>query len=133
MITNQKLRKYEILKQKKSIDYLFEKGRFHKDFPFFIRYAFVEDSDYIAKVIFAAPKKKFKRAVDRNRIKRLMREAYRLNKNIMYDCLKNSNRKILIHISYFDTTIAHYNIFSSKMIKFFNVICDLCNEFEKNN
>ena len=51
----------------------------------------------LAKVVFAVPKKIFKRAVDRNKIKRLMREAYRKNKWIIYDAL--SEKAEQIHLS----------------------------------
>lgn len=37
----------------------------------------------LIKVLFSAPKKNFKHAVDRNRLKRQMKEAYRLNKNLL--------------------------------------------------
>lgn len=133
MIVNQKLRKYEILSKKKFIDYLFENGEYYRDFPFFIRYTFTNNSDYIAQVLFSASKKKFKRAVDRNRIKRLMREAYRLNKSILYNCLEKNNKKILIQISYFDTQIANFKVFNEKITNFFNYICSHCEDMEANN
>jgi len=42
-------------------------------------------SDFPCQVGFSVPKRNFKLAVSRNRIKRLMRETYRLQKNIVYD------------------------------------------------
>lgn len=47
-----------------------------------------------AQIAFAVPRRNLKRAVDRNRIKRLMREAYRLNKNELYAKLEGRNEQI---------------------------------------
>ena len=66
----------ERLKSKKQIESLFESGRTVVQFP--IKAWFLPATE--TKVAFAVPKRSFKRAVDRNRIKRQMREAYRLNK-----------------------------------------------------
>lgn len=69
----------ERLKSKKQIEQLFEQGHTAVQFPLKAWYAPV-DGESLTKVAFAVPKRSFKRAVDRNRIKRQMREAYRLNK-----------------------------------------------------
>lgn len=47
-----------------------------------------------AQIAFAVPRRNLKRAVDRNRIKRLMREAYRTNKNELYAKLEGREHKI---------------------------------------
>ncbi len=47
-----------------------------------------------AQIAFAVPRRNLKRAVDRNRIKRLMREAYRTNKNELYAKLEGREQKI---------------------------------------
>ncbi len=47
-----------------------------------------------AQIAFAVPRRNLKRAVDRNRIKRLMREAYRTNKNELYTKLEGREHKI---------------------------------------
>lgn len=69
----------ERLKSKKQIEHLFESGQSVVQYPLKAWFLPV-DADAGTKVAFAVPKKSFKRAVDRNRIKRQMREAYRLNK-----------------------------------------------------
>ena len=53
-----------------------------------------------AKILISVSKKNFKRAVDRNRIKRLIREAYRKNKKILFDALNTGNKKIVFALSY---------------------------------
>ncbi len=71
----------EKLKSKKAITELFISGDSLKEFPLRLRYLRDLDSeeDQI-KVAISVPKRSFKSAVDRNRIKRLIREAYRKNK-----------------------------------------------------
>lgn len=56
--------------------------------------------NFPAKVLITVSKRRYKHAHDRNRLKRLLREAYRLQKNGLYDALKQKNMGILIQFSY---------------------------------
>ncbi len=49
---------------------------------------------------FSVPKKLFKHAVDRNRLKRMIRESYRLNKSALYESLKPTNTKLALMFIY---------------------------------
>lgn len=49
-----------------------------------------------ASVMISVPKKRFHHAVDRNRMKRLVREAYRLNKGILWDALEGKDFKVAV-------------------------------------
>lgn len=73
------LPKSERLYKKKDIQELFDKGSSFYLYPFrvFVQKPSAENTN---QVLFSVSKKNFKRAVDRNLIKRRMREAYRLNK-----------------------------------------------------
>lgn len=76
----------EKLKSKKLIDALFDKGKSVTAFPIRIYYLPIEDEDSIGfKTGVSVPKRNFKLAVHRNRIKRLLREAFRKNKYLVYD------------------------------------------------
>lgn len=89
------LKKEERLNSRKQIEHLFSGGETFNIYPIKVIY---RDSDYPgdfpAKVAFAVSKKLFKKAVDRNLIKRRMREAYRLNKQILLSDDKYSKKDI---------------------------------------
>jgi len=83
------LGKSERLKSRKQIDQIFETGKKITLFPFRLLYR-TEQGKGNLKAGFTVSSKNFPRAVDRNRIKRLMREAYRLRKNeLETEVLKN--------------------------------------------
>ncbi|WP_018674812.1 ribonuclease P protein component [Riemerella columbina] len=77
-MTNQKYTKQERLKSKKNIGLLFEKGKWQSCGN--LRAITVKADTEIPQVGVSVSKKYFKHATDRNRIKRLLRECYRLNK-----------------------------------------------------
>ncbi len=57
-------------------------------------------AQYPAQIAFSVPKRQFKRAVDRNRIKRLLRESYRLQKSGLYEFLNQNNTRIALSMVY---------------------------------
>lgn len=70
----------ERLKGKRRIEGLFSEGSSFSLFPFKVLYKISPLHEVNHQVLFAVPKRCFKRAVDRNKIKRRAREAYRLQK-----------------------------------------------------
>lgn len=79
-----KFDKNQRLKSRSAIEALFADGKAVKGYPVqFIWQAVAEGSPIGVRVGFVAPKRKFRKAVDRNRVKRLMREAYRQNSAIL--------------------------------------------------
>ncbi|MEM8968328.1 MAG: ribonuclease P protein component [Bacteroidota bacterium] len=74
--------KREKLTHKKLIGKLFHEGQSTVLYPLRFIYLPVSDQD-CHQVLFSVPKRNFKKAVDRNRIKRQMREAYRLHKHLI--------------------------------------------------
>ena len=66
-------------------------------------------SEYPAQVGFSVPKRLFRRAVDRNRLKRLLRESYRLQKHLLYDVLNQSGTRIALMFVYIATEELPYS------------------------
>jgi ribonuclease P protein component len=90
------LGKEERLKSNLSIQDLLKHGRAVSLFPLKIYWNFSPDPQqkYPARAAISVPKRKFRRAVDRNLMKRRLREAYRLNKYVLYDTLDQRHYKI---------------------------------------
>ncbi len=101
--------KKEKLTGKKKTEGLFKIGSsfYLKDFQ--VRYLISEEPYH--QILISVPKKTFKRAVDRNLLKRRIREAYRLNKEL----ISNANRNEFYSIAF---------IYLSKNILTFNEIQD---------
>lgn len=81
--------KNEKLKSKKTIDLLFSKGKSVSKYP--LRLVYVENTDEtnLEQLLFgvSVSKKYFKKAVDRNYFKRVLRECYRLNQHLLKEKL----------------------------------------------
>ena len=81
--------KKEKLKSKTTINLLFTEGKSVSKYP--LRLVYVENSELNAELIkmgVSVSKKYFKKAVDRNYFKRVLRETYRLNKHLLIDHLE---------------------------------------------
>ena len=99
----------EKLKSRKVIENLFENGRSFSIFPIRVSYLFIpSDKDQLLQVGVSAGKKYFKRAVDRNRIKRLIREAYRLQKEELFSAMKQHQVSGFAFFIYTGKTIAPF-------------------------
>jgi len=109
--------KEERLKHKKLIEKLFKKGHVLKAFPLKLIYLQQEHKGkYPIKIGFSVPKKKIKQAVNRNRIKRQLRESYRLNKADIYKLL---DKKYIMMIIFIDDKKYDSQLLKIKMTQIF--------------
>ncbi|WP_435623992.1 ribonuclease P protein component [Flagellimonas sp.] len=91
--------KSEKLKGKKAFDLLFAHGKTLNVQPIQLRYLPMEyEGDSRIKVAVVAPKRKFKKAYQRNRVKRLLREAYRRNKSVVFNNIEGSFALLFLYI-----------------------------------
>lgn len=110
-IIDRRLTKEERLSSKTLISNLFTKGNSFVCYPFRVVYSFTspEAQTVSSSMFVSVPKKKFKRAVKRNLIRRRTKEAYRLNKNILIESLKEKDIRISMAILYLDKEIKDYH------------------------
>jgi ribonuclease P protein component len=94
------LGKEKRLKSRKAIEGVFRAGKSISNPPFRVVYQFQEGEGEALQVGFSAPTRNFKRAVARNRVKRLMKEAYRLNCLPLESCVKNMNIRLALFLIY---------------------------------
>jgi ribonuclease P protein component len=110
--------KQERLCSKKQIDLLFKSGKGLLSYPLKAVYIAVQaDSLYNAQAMFIVPKKQFKKAHDRNTLKRRTREAYRLNKQLLYDELQKKDTRVLIAFLYVGKKEENFALIQKSMLK----------------
>ncbi|RCS26228.1 ribonuclease P protein component [Polaribacter sp. WD7] len=125
------LGKQERLKSRKLIEKLYQQGNSVKTFP--LRMVFLQTehtSKFPVQMGVSVPKRNFKLAVDRNRIKRLMRETYRLQKNIVYN---NLDMPYVFMISYIGKEERSYSELCLKMEKLLKLFVAKVNEKKDEN
>jgi ribonuclease P protein component len=109
-------KKEERLSSKKVIDRLFSEGDSFLTFP--IKVVFLEIPNYSKSPLqaaFSVGKRNFKLAVHRNQIKRKIREAYRLNKHILYKEL--GEKQLAIFFIFIGKTIPDFKLIEKAMKK----------------
>lgn len=102
--------KKDKLKSKKLIEKLFLEGRSISVYPLRLVYLKTEHSDDAKiKAGVSVSKRNFRKAVERNRIKRLLREAYRLNKATIFNNITTSYALMILYIGKDGTDFASIN------------------------
>ncbi len=104
------LGKEERIAGKKLVDQLFSGSDNHSLSAYPIRLVFAEqprgEGEAAARILVSVPKRCFKRAVKRNRVKRLLRESYRRNKTILLERLSDdSGRQMLLAFIWLDNRL----------------------------
>lgn len=110
------LRKPERLSRKKIIEKLFAGGsRSFSIFPLRVVWLPVEELDVQASLLVSVSKRRFKRAVKRNRVKRQIREAYRLNKQPLLEALAEKDLRLALAFIYLSDELTDSAVIAEKM------------------
>ena len=117
------LSKQERLSWKRYIDRLFAEGQSFIAFPLRVVFLAVEEEELPpASMLVSVPKKRFKRAVKRNAIKRQVREAYRVRKHDLLDHIDLNQKKLLVAFLYVDNEIHPFSQIEKGMNKAINLL-----------
>ena len=122
----QSFKKAERITSKLLIDRLFNGEGFSMVvFPFRVVYIRIPKGDVPVSILVSVPKKRFHKAVDRNRMKRLTREVYRRQKQILWNAMEESDESIAIAFICIASSLCTYaNVYKS-MNKILTRIADI--------
>jgi len=110
-----KFSKEERLCSKKLLDELFHNGSSFLLYPFRVSWH-PASLQVPVQVVISVPKRRYKHAVDRNLLKRRIREAYRLHKfDLLYQPLAGHSSQLLLGISYVGKEILEFTVIEKKL------------------
>ena len=125
------LGKNERLKSRKLIDQLFKEGRSFNLFPYRVYYLFPSQASTLNDGLqfgVGVSTRNFKHAVDRNRIKRLTREAYRLQKIPFQELLQSKQLAVALFLIYTGKELPAYEVVNEKIAVILSRLIKTANE-----
>ena len=110
------LRKSERLDRKKVIEKMFAGGsRSFSVFPLRVVYLPVEELEAPVSILVSVSKRRFKRAVKRNRVTRQIREAYRMNKHGLLAVLTEKKCRLAVAFIYLSDQLVDSSVIEDRM------------------
>ena len=117
------LKKTERVSAQKEIDGLFKQRTAFISYP--LRVVYLEQKPFsgaTVSILISVPKRKFKRAVHRNRLKRLIKEAYRLKKNVLLQQCEEKESGLLIAFLYVGNELCRWKEMEAAMEKALGIL-----------
>jgi ribonuclease P protein component len=115
------------------IDSLFKEGKKVKEYPLTVIYTYTEiDIPKSFKLLISVPKRLFKKAHDRNYIKRCIREVVRKNKQELETELETNNKKLIFAIVFTSKEQLAFSLLEQKLIKALGKLTLQINQNDKN-
>lgn len=132
MVSPEGLPKYERICKENDIKALFDRGVGLSVYPFRVIYMFHRDESHpvTVRLLVSVSKKRFHHAVNRNRVKRLMREAWRRNKAPLYEICEKDNISVDVALVYTATVIHSYEEMLKKAQK---AVQEILKRYESHN
>jgi len=132
MVAPQGLPKYERICKENDIQALFDKGVGVSVYPFRVIFLFHRDESrpVTVRILVSVSKKRFHHAFKRNRVKRLMREAWRKNKAPLYEICQRDNISADVALVYTATVIHSYEEMMKKTRK---AVQEIVTKYEKHS
>lgn len=113
-MTTNRYPKTEKLKSRKTLSALFSSGKTIGAFPVKVFYVMSEAGQGVQAGV-GVSSRNFKKAVQRNRIKRLLRECYRLNKTQLCNAVLQKQQSLSVFFLYVGKEMPEYELLAAKM------------------
>lgn len=114
------------------IEELFKSGTTIKSYPLIAIIKPTEFADKTPfKIVFSAPKRTFRKAFQRNRIKRICKEAVRLNKSVLESYLTENQKQLALFLVYSSKDELNHIQLEKKVVKLFNEIIKSLNDVKQ--
>ncbi|MGM9803746.1 MAG: ribonuclease P protein component [Muribaculaceae bacterium] len=128
-----RLYKYEKLCSRKLIDQMFAlKNNSIKSYPLRLIYTISDDNGTPAKFFISVPKRRFKHAVQRVLMRRRIREAYRLNRNLLFPVLKETGKSVNISMLMIGDSITPSHVIDEHMKIALTTLADVVKNSDNN-
>lgn len=130
MVAPEGLPKYERICKENDIQTLFDRGSGVSVYPYRVVYLFHRDDSRppTVRLLVSVSKKRFHHAFKRNRVKRLIREAWRKSKSPLYEICRRDNISVDVALVYTATVIHAYEEMAKKTQK---TVQELAKHYEK--
>lgn len=130
MVAPEGLPKYERICKENDIKTLFDQGTGVSVYPYRVIYLFRRDESRqpTVRLLVSVSKKRFHHAFKRNRVKRLIREAWRRNKASLYEICQKDNISVEVALVYTATVIHSYEEMLDKTRK---AVLEIAKRYEK--